>query len=108
MTWEETVIDTIPIIDKWLSGELENDHVAPAIAEAQAKYTWDIAFDEGKKAAYEEWKPAQLEAEKLIKKEARLEGIREVVEWIAENRIVSSYWQWEDNEDWQAKLKGWE
>jgi len=76
MTWEDTVIDTIPIIDKWLSGELESRHAAPAIAEAQAKATWDAA-------------------------------IKEVVEWIAENRIVSLYWQWEDNENWQAQQKEW-
>jgi len=68
MNWEETVIDTIPIIDKWLSGELESRHVAPAIAESQAKATWEA-------------REPEIE-------QARLEGIREVVEWIQSHRLV--------------------
>ncbi len=40
--------------------------------------------------------------------EARKEGRKEVVNWIAENRIVSRYWNWEDDEEWQATLKKWE
>jgi hypothetical protein len=45
--------------------------------------------------------------EEKAKKELVRIGRQSVVDWIAQNRTVSSDWSWEDDEDWQSALQRW-
>jgi len=83
-----------------------------AIAKAQAEITAPIFFEEGRKAGYDKAvKDAVVPIEKAFKG-GKKAGIREVVEWLKPNGLVS----WYDTscghgvicikqEDWQDKLK---